>query len=179
MARSRWITMAALALAAGALPVRAADKWSAGQEFVYTGTLEQTQAQTNIPAVTYRAPVKLSALVTEADPAKGYTVIMMPEIRPQKPPSPADSQPYAKVSIERFRPDLNRAPSPVRPPRPVLGGPLSPLLWNRPIPFYAGRLADLRVGQSWETMEPLVLPGISMPEVVSTVVGETKVNGRN
>ena len=91
MPESRRIAMTALALAAGALPVRAAEKLSAGQEFVYTGTLEQRQAQTNMPAVTYRAPVKLSVLVTEADPARGYTVIRMPEIRPQKPPSPADS----------------------------------------------------------------------------------------
>jgi hypothetical protein len=182
MPRSRWIIMAALALSAVALPVQAAGRLTAGQEFVYTGTLEQRQAQTNMPAVTYRAPVKLSALVTKADPAKGYTIIRMPEIRPQKPPSPADSLPYAEVSTERFRPDLNRAPGADRPPRPTLGMPLSPLLWNRPIPFYAyplGRLADLRVGQSWETMEPLVLPGISMPEVVFTVAGETKVNGRN
>jgi hypothetical protein len=182
MSRSRRIAMTALALAAGALPVRAAEKLSAGQEFVYTGTLEQRQSQTNMPAVTYHAPVKLSALVTEADPVRGYTVIQMPEIRPQKPPSPADTQPFAEVSVVRYRPDLNRAPGPIPPPRPTLGMPLSPLLMNRPIPFYAyplGPLADLRVGQSWETIELLMLRGVTSPEVVYTVVGDTKINGRN
>jgi hypothetical protein len=59
---------------------------------------------------------------------------------------------------------------------------LSSLLWNRPLPFYAapaGRLADLHSGQSWETVEPIVFPGLQAPEVVFTVAGETKVNGRN
>jgi hypothetical protein len=182
MPHTRLLVMVALVLMAAVRPAPAAEKLSAGQEFVYTGTLEQRQLQTNMPAVTYRAPVRLSALVTEADPAKGYTVILMPEIRPQKPPSPADAQPFAEVSIQRFRPDLNSAPGPERPPRPVLGGPLSSLLWNRPIPFYASTpasRADWRVGQSWWTIEPVVFAGLPTPEVTFTVVGETKANGRN
>jgi hypothetical protein len=178
MKRTRWGPMAMLSLAvAVAVPVSAAAKVAPGMEFIYTGTLEWKQTGTDVPKLLYRAAVRLSTLVTEASPERGYTVIGFRVLRPEKGPDLAELAPAAEVFTRRYRPDLSGAPGPNRGPRPIFGSPLTQLTWNRPIPF--GVYPDLRVGNSWMTEEIPGLAGVTSPTVTYTVVGETKIGGRN
>jgi hypothetical protein len=184
MTRRQWGLIAALVLAVAiGRPIQAAGKLFPGQELIYSGTLEWKQSGTDVPAIVYRAPLKLWALVTGADPAQGYMVIVMRDIRPEKRQGQENLVPFAEVFTERYRANLTRGDSPPRPSRSVFGAPLIPLIWNRPIPFGfsnpLGSLADLQVGRSWWTDEPISLPGVRGPSVVYTVSGENMVDGRS
>jgi hypothetical protein len=183
MPKSRSVPVAAAVLAAAcALPAAGASRLTPGQEFIYTGTLEWKQSGGNVPSIVYRAPIKVSALVTAADADQGTTIIVLRDIRPEKRQGQEPLPPYAQVVTERYRPDLTLAPGPPRPPRPLLGDPLVQLTWNRPLPFGFrspfGSLSDLRVGQSWSTDEHISLALVRSPLVDYRVTGETKVHGR-
>lgn len=174
--QGQWAAIGWLALA-GPVPARGAGTLAAGTELIYTGTLEKKEAQTGMPNVTYRTRETLSALVARADPKQGYTVLCMRDIRPELPPGRNRLPPYAEVVIERYRPDGRRLPPPPEPPRPILGGPLVGLTWNRPIPF--GSFDNLKPGESWYTNEVIPLAGVHGPWVDFNVTGETKVAGRS
>jgi hypothetical protein len=172
------LVVAPLLAVACALPAAGAVKVTTGQELIYSGTLEWKQSGVGgVPNIAHRAPVKLFALVTAADPVQGYAVLVMRDIRPARLRGQANLPPFAEVFTDRYHPNMGRGDGLARPPRSVYGAPLIPLIWNRPIPF--GSFPNLRIGESWQATEVLGLPGVASPWVQSKVVGETKIAGRN
>src|SRR5690242_9527078 len=67
---------------AGGLPARAAVKVTPGQEFIYAGTAEMKVVNPAGQSETLSGQVKISALNTEADPSKGYAVILLRSFQP-------------------------------------------------------------------------------------------------
>jgi hypothetical protein len=116
--KGRWAVVSVLLLAS-AVPLSAAGI-APGQEFIYAGTLEWKQSGVGVPTIVHRAPMKLWALVTAADRAQGYTVIVMRDIRPEKRQGQSNLAPFAEVFTERYRPNLTRGDGPPRPSRTVL-----------------------------------------------------------
>src|SRR2546425_11028664 len=83
MKRGRSVLIAASALAlACRLPASGAVKVTPGQEFVYTGRVMWKKIVVGRPPEVLRGPVRLTALVTKADPAKGFSVIVTRAVQP-------------------------------------------------------------------------------------------------
>lgn len=168
MRRSRWGPAAVVALAAAVVPAGAAVTVTPGQEFLYTGTVELKQSVQGGPDLTITGPLKLSALVAEADPGKGYAVVLMrsfqPEAKQGQPRVPGE----VAVTTVRYGADLAPAGAPGAPP-----GLISQVMQRVPLPL-APR-AELKTGDEWRKAEPLPLMPPRPLEQVSTVAGETKV----
>ena len=73
-------------------PAGAALKISAGQELIYSGTASWKINGTAGQSQTITGPIRFSALVTEADPAKGYSVVRMRRFQQDGKTSPAQNQ---------------------------------------------------------------------------------------
>jgi hypothetical protein len=149
---------------------RAAVKVSPGQEFLYSGRFEWKVSSADGPARTIAGPVKLSALVTEADPARGYAVVLMRRFQPEEKPGQANVPTDVAVTTLRYGADLkSTTPSPnVSPASAVIGALAVPLTPR----------AELKAGDQWRQTE--ALPALPLPplELVYTVGGETKVGDR-
>src|SRR5712692_1651700 len=78
----RSVLMTASVLAC-AVPAAGAVKVTPGQEFVYTGRVMWKKIVAGRPAEMLQGPVRLTALVTKADPAKGYSVVVMSAVQPE------------------------------------------------------------------------------------------------
>jgi hypothetical protein len=161
-----------LVTAAGGLPAPAAGKITPGQEFSYSGTAELQVTNPAGKVQTIAGPVKISALDTEADPAKGYAVILLRSFQPQsaagQPNLPAD----IGLTTVRYGADLAPSGAPEAPT-----GPISAVLQVLRVPL-APR-AELKAGDEWRQSE--VLP--AMPprpvELIYTVAENTKVGDRS
>ena len=91
-----------LLILAAAAPVGAAVKLTVGQELIYSGTVEWKMSQGGGPTQTFSGPLHLSAVVTEADTAKGYALIVMRHFQPEpKPgqPSPTPRRPWERSAM--------------------------------------------------------------------------------
>lgn len=156
---------------AAALPAGAAVKLAAGQELIYSGTGEWKMANVGGPSQNITGPVKLSAVVTETDAAKGHAIILMRDFQPKVEAGQPGFPPEASVGTLRYTADLTVTPTSSFPGSPIaavlqsLSAPLSPQ-------------PELKMGQEWRRKE--VLPAMPPPavEVVYTVTGETKVGDR-
>lgn len=148
-------------LSAGVASVWAAPKLTPGQEFVYAGT-ERSAARGPLEWQ-WDFRVRLSALVTKADPGRGYEVVLTERRELKQKPGERKYPVQVQVTTVRYAPDLKPAlpPGSVRPPVPL-----------------APR-AELKAGQEWRQSEavPLLALSPALP-VTYTVVRETKVDGR-
>jgi hypothetical protein len=172
----RWARMLAPALMIACVAPAAAGggaKLAPGQEFVYSGTAEWSRAVTGHPAMTLSGPIRISALVTEAPPAGGYTVVLVRSTQPTA--SGRRGLPVeVDVGVDRF--SAVRTPAAAR-PRAMLGSPVVSLMRLVNVPFAPRE--GLQVGQKWITHEtlPAVIP--KPLDLTHTVVGRTRVGGRD
>src|SRR5689334_11916506 len=96
---------AALALVLTTLsPAGAALKISPGQELIYSGTTTLKITSTEGPAQIIAGPLHCSALVSEADPAKGYSVILMRRFQPDTKAGQDQNQSDVGLSTVQFSP---------------------------------------------------------------------------
>jgi peroxiredoxin len=158
-------------IAVSGMPAGAAVKVAPGQEFLYTGTATWKVTATGGQGEIVAGPVKISALVTEADPAKGYAVIVMrsfsPEAKAGQPQIPAE----VELDTTRYGADL----APTTPPgRPT--GPLSAVIQLLRVPITPR--ADLKPGQEWRQAEQLAAMPPHPLEIIYTVAGDAKVGDR-
>jgi peroxiredoxin len=164
------VAMAALAVAAA--PGRAAVKLTPGQEFLYTGTAElKLGAAGDGPGQTFSGVAQLSAVVAEADPAKGYAVILMRRVQPKEQAGQPGAGGEVGVGTVRYGADLS-----VTQPAAFNGGPISGVLRAMSVPLTPQ--ADLKSGQTWRRKEPVAGVPLKAVEFISTVTGETKVGDR-
>jgi hypothetical protein len=151
------------------MPARAALKVTRGEEFLYSGTLQFKQSIKNGPTLAISGSLKLVALVTEADPGKGYTVILMrqfqPEQKEREPRRPEDLW----VTTVRYSPDLTASGMPGGTPDPILGPVLDAV--RVPLP----PRAELKPGDEWRQSVALPFLPPQPLETVSTVEGFGKV----
>jgi peroxiredoxin len=140
-----------------------------GQEFLYSGTADWKITPSGGAGQALTGPVQLSALVTEADPAKGYAVIMLRrfDAKPEQPGFPAE----AVLGTVRYAADLSATQPPV-----VTSSPITAILQGLAAPVTPQ--AELKAGQEWRRKESLPAMPFKPLEIVSTVVGETKVGER-
>jgi len=160
-------------IVAGSLPARADVKVTPGQEVLYSGTAEWKMTTQGQPPQAIAGPAKISALVTEADPAKGYAVILMQSFQSgRKTNWPADAPTAdAAVGTVRFGTDLALAGPAQRP-----NGPMTLLLQAFHLPLMPR--VELKAGQEWRQPEALFLMDGSSVEMLYTVAGDTSVGGR-
>jgi hypothetical protein len=160
--------------AAGGLPARAAVKVTPGQELIYSGSAELKVTNPAGQSQTISGPVKISALATEADPSKGYAVILLRSFQPGQvagqPKLPADSG----LTTLRYGADLTPSGAPEGPSG---ASPVSALLQALRVPL-APR-AELKAGDEWRQSEALPAMPPRPVELVYTVAGATKVGDRN
>ena len=180
MRRSRWGPIAALLLAAmGVTPVRAGPPLSPGQEFLYTGRAQWKQSAPGGRSMTLTGPVMLSAVVAEANPAKGGTLLLFRRFAPLPPAARVlaprggfDDGPTidgAELAIVPFGADL--APTLAPPGR--LGSPMAGVLQFLTVPL--GPHAALKPGGQWRKPELLPASWSSPVNMLYTVGGEEKV----
>jgi peroxiredoxin len=167
-----WISLAMIALTASvSMPARAAVKVAPGQEFLYTGTATWKVAGTGGQAQTVDGPVKISALVTEADPAKGYAVIVMRSFNPAAKAGQPSIPPEVALDTTRYGADLAASGPPDRP-----AGPVSAVIQMLRIPLTPR--AELAAGQTWRQTEQLLAMPPHPLEIIYTVAGDAKVGDR-
>jgi peroxiredoxin len=164
------VAAAALALAAAA-PGRAAVKLTPGQEFLYTGTSELKLGAGDGPGQTFSGAAQISAVVAEADPAKGYAVILMRRVQPKEQAGQPGAAGEVGVGTVRYGADLA-----VTQQAAFNGGPISGVLRAMSVPM--SPQADLKSGQTWRRKEPVAGVPLKAVEFVSTVTGESKVGER-
>ena len=110
MKRGRSVLIAASALAlACCLPASGAVKVTPGQEFVYTGRAMWKKVEAGRPAEVLQGPVKVTALVTKADPAKGYSVIVTRAVQTEARKGQPRAAGYADLMMGEWRADLLHA----------------------------------------------------------------------
>src|SRR3712207_697616 len=100
MRQSRWLVAGAWSLTLawlGLAGVEAAVKVVPGQEFVYSGTAQWQFSSASGRTMTIGGPIRFSALVTESNPSRGYTVVVMRSSQPQKKPGQPGFAPEASV----------------------------------------------------------------------------------
>src|SRR2546427_10239612 len=117
MRRARWVVIAALRLgAACAATGSGATKVSPGQELLYSGTVEQKIVPADGPEATLKQTLTASALVSEADPERGYQILLMQNLvrepSPGRKPLRVAVPPSAYVNILRDRSDVTGSPGP-------------------------------------------------------------------
>jgi hypothetical protein len=171
-----WGVIAALMLgAACAATGSGATKVSPGQEFLYSGTAEHKLIPAEGPEAGFKETLTASALVSEADPERGYQIILMQnfarEPRSERPPLRFAVPPVAYVNLLREGSDTTQSASPGFVTGPPFG--LAIAVVGRPVPR-----GSLKVGQTWQSTEKPPLAMMRPVEVRYTVVGETKENGR-
>jgi peroxiredoxin len=167
-----WPAALALGLALAG-PARAALKITPGQELIYAGTA--TWKITSTPGdrrEEITGPMRFSALVSEADPAKGYSVILMRRFEPVAKTGQDQTQNDAELATLQFGSDLARTGSPDRP-----SSPISVVMQAVHLPF--GPRAEVKSGQEWRQTEPLPAMPPNPLELVYTVSGEAKVGERS
>jgi peroxiredoxin len=164
-------TILALALASVG-PAGAAPKISPGQELIYSGAASWKIASTAGQAQTITGPMHFSALVSEADPAKGYSVVLMRRFQPDTKAAPDPNQSDVELATVQFGPDLARTGEPDRPTSPI-----SVVMQAVRLPF-APR-AELKAGQDWHQSEMLPAMPPKPLELVYTVSGDATVGDRN
>ena len=173
MRRSRWAAMAAIALtAAAAMPARAAVKVTPGQEFLYSGTVQWKQSIKNGSTLAVSGSLKLSALVTKAEPGKGYTVVLLHRFQPdQKEGQPREWEDVGVTTV-RYSADLtasglfDRTQSRIDPLLEAVRLPLTPR-------------AELKAGDEWRQSEVLLYMPPPPLEMVWTVEGSAKAGDRS
>jgi hypothetical protein len=172
----RWAGISGLALAvacASQAVVHGGGKRAPGQEFVYSGTAERKQSTAGHPEMTTSGPIGISALVTEATPAGGYTIVLVRSAQPTvagRRGLPAE----VDVGVVRFS-ATGTADHAL--PRAMLSSPIVSLTRLVTVPFAPRE--GLQVGQKWISRE--LLPAV-MPkplELAYTVVGRTRSGGRD
>ena len=182
MRRSRCGPIAALLLAAmGVTPVRAGPTLSPGQEFLYTGRAQWKQSAPGGRSMTLTGPVMLSAVVAEANPIKGGTLLLFRRFAPLPPAARVlaprggfDDGPTiggAELAIVPFGADL--APTLAPPGR--LGSPMAGVLQFLTVPLSPH--AALKPGGEWRKQELLPASWSSPVNMLYTVGGEEKVAG--
>lgn len=165
--------LAALALVVAAVrPAGAAVKISAGQELIYSGTASWKITATAGPSQTITGPIGFTALVSEADPGKGFSVILMRRFQQNGKPGLEQNQSDVELATLQFGPDLARTGLPERPT-----GPISVVMQAIRLPF-APR-ADVNSGQVWRRSEALPAMPSGLLEMIYTVGGQAKVGKRN
>src|SRR5258707_6366447 len=114
MERSRWPNPlalgppAALALAvalAGSSPARAAAKVAPGQELTYAGTADWKLTNPAGQTQSITGGLRFSALVYQADPAKGYSVILMRRFQPDAKPAQGEDQSEVELTTVQYGAD--------------------------------------------------------------------------
>jgi peroxiredoxin len=174
---------AALVLALlGSAPVHAAAAMLPGQELIYTGTLTLKQSSKDQPAFEISGPLKLEAVVTEADPARGYALILLRQFAPDQKSGQPRFPPDSSVTTFRYNSDLTAA-SPQLTPGGMLDALtqiLVPIADSRPA---EGRTVNpqsaIRNPQSsWHRSEQLAFMPPQPLELVYSVIGEGKTGDR-
>jgi hypothetical protein len=170
MTRSLWSLVAVLApMAATSSPASAALKVTPGQEFLYSGRLQFKQSVNGGPMVTTSGSVKLSALVTEADSARGYTVVLMRQFQPDQQADQRAPLEDVWLATVRYRADLTASGMPSGTPDPIRG----PVLDAVQVPFPPR--AELKPGEQWHQAVALPYMARQPLDTVSTVEGFGKV----
>jgi hypothetical protein len=134
--------------AAGEVLAHGVAKVMLGQEFAYSGTAEWKQSRSRGPALASAGAVKIAATVSEADPQKGYAVIVMRGFEPQKRPGQPNFPAEVEVTTVRYGADLTSTASGAGPHSPI--GELFPLL---SVPLTPG--TGLKPGEQWRHSESL------------------------
>src|SRR5260370_39701280 len=133
MRRSRSVvTTAAVLVLACALPAAGAVKVTPGQEFIYTGRVMWKKIVAGRPAEVLQGPVRLTALVTKAGPAKGYSVVVMSAVQPEAGKEPARPAGYADLTMSEWHADLSHASAW---PRHITQDTLGELIQELEVPF--------------------------------------------
>ena len=153
-------------------PALAALKITPGQELLYSGTAEWKLTKTGGQPETITGPLRFSAVVSEADPAKGYSVILMRRFQPDARSGQGQDQADAELATAQFGADLARTGPPDRPT-----GPISAVMQALRLPF-APR-AELKSGQEWRQTETLPAMPPRPLEVICTVADDTRAGERN
>lgn len=186
MRKSRSVLVAAAVLAAAcALPAAGAVTLAPGQELIYTGTAEWKETPSGRPPVIHRGTVRVTALITRADPDQGYAAIVMRSVQPAAQTGQARLAGYGDLMAERWRADLSRD---YAWPGHIPQDPLGNLIQVLDVPLgpsdYLKAAAQPEVsilhpaGRRWLVDEhhPALLS--RMFSVLYQVVGETKVGAR-
>jgi hypothetical protein len=108
MRKSDSVLAAAVLAAACALPAAAAIPLTPGQEFLYTGTAEWKETPSDRPPVIHRGAVRVTVLVTQADPDHGYAAIVMRAVQPVMAKGQARLAGYGDLTAARWHADLSR-----------------------------------------------------------------------
>jgi len=157
--------------AAGAVPALGVAKVMLGQEFAYSGTAEWKQSRPRGPALTIDGAVKIAAAVSEAEPQKGYAVIIMRAFEPQRRPGQPNFPAEAEVTTVRYGADLTSTAPGAGPSSPI--GELFQLL---SVPLSPG--TGLKEGEPWRHEEALHEVR-ARAEIVYTATGHAKVGDRD
>jgi tetratricopeptide (TPR) repeat protein len=166
----------------GVTPVRAGPPVSPGQEYLYTGRAQWKQSAPGGRSMILTGPVTLSAVVAEANPAGGGTLLLFRRFAPLPPASRVlaprvgfDDGPSldgAELAIVPFGADL--APTLAPPGR--LGSPMAGVLQFLTVPFSLH--GDLKPGREWRKQELLPASWSTPVNMLYTVGGDEKVAGR-
>src|SRR5205823_13330989 len=82
-------------------------KLTPGQEFLYTGTSElKLGAGGDAPGQSFSGVAQISAVVAEADPAKGYAVVLMRRVQPKEQAGQPGGAGEVGVGTVRYGADL-------------------------------------------------------------------------
>jgi hypothetical protein len=108
MRKSDSVLAAAVLAAACALPAAGAIRLTQGQEFLYTGTAEWRETPAGRPPAIHRGAVRVTVLVTQADPDHGYAAIVMRAVQPVMEKGQARLAGYGDLTAARWRADLSR-----------------------------------------------------------------------
>lgn len=175
MKRLRSVLTAAAVLALGcALPAAGAVKVTPGQEFVYTGRVMWKKIEAGRPRQVLRGAVKLTALVTKADPAEGYSVIVTRAVQPEAPKGQPRAAGYADLTMAEWHADLSHASAW---PGHLTDHTLGKLVQELEVPF--APQADLKIGNDWLTTDIHCAFLSSGYRAFYHLVGETEAGGRH
>jgi len=147
MKRGRSVLMTASVLAC-AVPAAGAVKVTPGQEFVYTGRVMWKKIVTGRPSEVLQGQVKLTALVTKADPAKGYSVIVTRAVQPEAGKGQPRAAGYADLTMAEWHANLWHASAW---PGHLTDDTLGKLVQELEVPF--APQADLKIGNDWLTTD--------------------------
>lgn len=173
MVRWGWLLVPVVLLAALPGAARAAVQLTPGQELTYTGKAVWKQTVSGGPPEAFRGRVRLTALVTRADPAAGYSVDLMTAVTREAPEGGRQAPGYADLNTIEYRPDLSRT-TPW--PRTIARDPLGDLIQVLDVPLAPGdalKPGDISFAPSEDQMVlfPQGFPAVCQVEREAVVAG--------
>jgi hypothetical protein len=171
--------------AACALPAAGAATLAPGRELIYTGTAEWKKTPLGRPPVIHRGTVRVTALVTRADPDQGCAAIVMRSVQPVAQNRQARLAGYGDLMAARWRADFSRD---FAWPGHIVEHPLGNLIQVLDLPLGPGYYLNVAAqppvsilnpaGRRWLTNEhhPALLSASFW--VLYQVAGETRVGAR-